>query len=174
MDVVHWSVEVFPLVLWPMVIILRIHYIKVLNISVFHIVLKVFLLRSWRNWRSFFPIKFRLLIEKCEISLAIRRSLVNVFKLVLILLSTAILIEELFVLSVVVGVIFRKCHMRSIVPRRHIFHFWRFALSDTQFGQLRVVMIKHGLLRNFMHPTICVRKHVLLMRKLSFVSLFHF
>ena len=157
MDVINWPIKILSFVSGPMVVVFAVHDLKVPDEPILYKVLQIFLLRSWWNWWSFFPVIFWLLVKKGEFSLAVRGGFVNVFELICVLLLSTILVEELLVLCVVVGVIFGKCHMCPIIPRRHIFHSGRFTLSGAKFWQLGVVMSKHKLLRNFMDSTIWMR-----------------
>jgi len=174
-NVIDGPVEILPLVFRSVVVVLAIHHVEVLDEPILDEVLQVLLLGSRGNRRPLFPVKLRLLVKEGEIPLTVRRCLVDVLELIGVLLPSTVLVKELLVLSVVRGVIFGKCDMGSVVPRRHVFVCRGSTLSGAQLRKLSVMVGEHGLLRYLMHSTIGMRIQILLlMREFSFVRLFHY
>lgn len=57
-----------------------------------------------------------LLVEKAVVSNTIRGSLINIFQLIGVLVLAAVLVEELFVMGVVVIVIFALGNICTVIP----------------------------------------------------------
>ena len=124
MNVIDGPIEVLSLVLWSMVVVLAIHYVKILDEAILNEVLQILLMGSWGNRRPLLPVELRFLVKEGEISLAIGWCLVDVLELVSVLLTSTVFVKELFILRVVSGVIFGECHVSSVVPWRHVLVRW--------------------------------------------------
>jgi hypothetical protein len=155
-----------------MMIIFTIHNIKIVLKTILHKILQSFWLRSRWDRRSLFPVILWFLIKEAIISLAIGRSLIDVFKLISVLVSTTIFIKELSVLRVITCVIFAESHVSSIIPWRHIVVFWGFT-SFSWWERWHIISLfgKHWLLWNLL--LIFLVAHIIRLREFSVVCLLH-
>ena len=100
------------------VVIFAVHHVKILHKTLLEVVQELLLRRVGVDRRALLPVKFGLLIVESVVPLTVRWSFVNVLELILILLLTVLLIEELFELCVILVIALAKSNMGPVIPGR--------------------------------------------------------
>jgi len=131
MDIVDRFVEEFSFARVSVMIVFTIHDLKIINVPVSHIINYMLLRWIWIYRLSHFPVIFTLIFEETKVTVAVWWRFVDILKLVGVLMSSAIFIEEFSILSVISMIVLRKCYIRPIVPRRQVDGSTAFVSSGT-------------------------------------------
>lgn len=116
MHVWKWPIKVLSLVHRSMIVIFAIHYVEIVLKSLFYLLYDVALRCIRVNWFSPLPVILVSLIKETVISNSIAWDFVNVFHLISVLMHSASLIEELFILCVIKFIILWVCNVCPIIP----------------------------------------------------------